>query len=1239
MAVQQLRRAGFLGIAASAALLAAPAASAQTLTTRSGARCSIERFVATATVEEGVANVTVEEHFRNPGRRPDEGVFRFRLPDDAVIGGFSMWMEGKEKRGEIRDAEEARATYDAIVQSRKDPGLLEQVGWRDFQVSVFPIPANDVVRIRLDYAHVVRDDLGIEVLELPLPAESGPIGDLSVDVRWSSARGLAGLDSPSHPDAVLGPEEGVGVARIRGDGSVPAPAVVLRAIPRSRGFDVALLTHRPAGAEEGYWLARLVPRLEAPTPIGRDLVFVMDTSGSMAGRKFEQARQALLTGLDSLGPHDRFAIVAFASEVTRFASRDLMWSLVPATKEWLADARRFVAGLGPTGGTDIAGALTAAADLLESRHDRLRSVIFLTDGDPTIGEQRPEAILAQWLERSRGARLFAFGVGDGVKEFLLTELATLGRGAARYVREGDDLELPLSALYERIRTPLLLDPEFDVRSDGTAGVMVTSREPVQLPDVCQRRALVMHGRYRGHGKATLRLRGEGGDGRIDLEVQVDFPEQTLARPHVAQLWARARVDRLLDALRIGGQDRALADELVAEVRGLGLTHQIVTPWTSFLVLEDEFKSAADAEAPREVRVADDGTTHDRLPAAPSTTPSVAPSATPSAAGSATRLGGPGDTVPPGIGGGGDTTPPATRGGTPSADGNGFLAGRGRAVEAGRGPAGPTTGGLGGRRGRGEGFERWEFWWEHNKDEFLAAARTPAPPPLPLELRRELLPALIEALDSTEAEIADAAALALARMAAPERESTGRHVVPALVRALGHPSSLVQRTATLALGLTGHEDAIAPLRGLLGGTDAARDVDDAPVPPEQRALAAAALGQLRAAAAIDDLFQVLDDVTLNRALDLKALAVLALGRMETRTAEITARLLALLDERAVNTYVRAQAPIALHRLAAGGASEPREALVQLTKLMRSDRTETELRRSLVIAVGRLATMGDGDADLHAREWLAHLVEKCNDDQSRHFALLALAELGARDPAPAAHHDAHEKIQRLLHQQLVAPKRITHQPIAALATGLYWRQPGHGEAQRLAAGAELAECFDQTANPSYRAAMAVGLGLLRHRAAGKPLLEAHASTRDAALRGYIALALGLMGDRDATAPLREAFGSPKTAHPPERLQLARALGLLDDGKAAGMLVAGISSATTLSESVSCTQALGMLRDAEGVRQLLQVATDPARTALERGLAWSALGLAADRSPLPWNAAWSRDTNYRAKVSMLAELLDLP
>jgi Ca-activated chloride channel family protein len=1182
--------------------LVAPAAAAQTLDVGSGSSIRIETLRVAATVEQGVARVEVDETFRNSTLRELEGVYRFRLPADAVIGAFSMWMNGVEKRGRVLEATQARATYDSIVRKRRDPGLLEQVGWRDFRVSVYPIPARETVRVKLVYAHLLRDDLGLQTLEIPLPEGCGAIGDLGVRVDFFDASALTGLDCPSHRDAVLSLGPQAAVATLDGDGVAPEGPFVVRAVPRRTGFGATLLSARPQGSDSGWFVAQVVPRLAEPPRIGRDLVFVIDRSGSMRGRKMEQARAALLAGLETLRPGDRFEVISFSSDVTALAESGLL----DASAANLGRARAAAADLAASGGTNLAGALAAAAKRLARDERRFAGVVFLTDGDPTVGETDPERILASWRANGGESRLFAFGVGDEVKEFLLTKLALAGRGEARYVREDEDLEIPLAALFERLRTPLLLDPVVELEG---VGVEIRDREPRRLPDLFQGRPLLVAGRYVGAGKGVLRLRGRTADRELALELPIELPAATVDRPHVAQIWAKARVERLLDDLRSLGANAELRQEILT----LGLEHQLVTPFTSFLVVELGVKLANGGEpGPANDGLVDEGTADQRVPGpllGPRTGGAPSGPMTSGAGAFAGRRKSSGPDAVPTFGGAGDTTPPTGGGGA------GIR---------------PTTGALGGKGRGGEGFERWEFWWEHNQDPFLELnQRRPS-------LHKRLLPVFLEALKNPDADVADAAALAIGRSV---RSEDAGLVLPALIEALHHPKPTVRQSATLALGVLGSPDAEAMLLDLLLDSENGRALTNHPpdVEPLVRAFAAASLGLIADPKSIDALAKVACDPSPASRFGIPSMSIHALGMMKDRHADVVTFLLGLMKDRSLHHLVRAQAPIALGRLnrsSTVGSPEARAILdTDLVPLFEDDQSDNDLRRSLAIAIGMLATVED-DAAIAA---LMAAVAQGNDDQTRHFSIMALAEIGALDVQPAKHAQVHAALLDFFVRELVAPKRITHQPFGALGLAVYARNPDLDATVKERAAGILLEQFRATSNPSYAGAMAIGLGLLDAKLAADDLWKRFEETNDPPLRGHVAVSLGLMRIDQRAEALRATLVK-KGLDPKLRLQVARALGLMRDGASPPLLIRCLREASTLVECSAAAQALALCGHESSIEPLLALAGDEDEPTIARGFALVALGRLAEKCSLPWNAPFSIDCNYRAKSDALAEILDL-
>jgi len=566
----------------------------------------------------------------------------------------------------------------------------------------------------------------------------------------------------------------------------------------------------------------------------------------------------------------------------------------------------------------------------------------------------------------------------------------------------------------------------------------------------------------------------------------------------------------------------------------------------------------------------------------------------------------------------------------------------------------------GRRNAGEGFERWEFWWEHNKDPFLQlkarlskmavtsgsgggltgrvkkGEAVSANRPSPTEVRTLIVPVLLDGLTKTQADIVDSAALAIGRTVGAE--NADKVIVDALIKTIGHKEKTAREAATLALGVLGATDAIDTLRSILNDAKEARQLTSHPegVEPLVRAFSAASLKLLHTQSAVGDLKNVVNDSKTPN-LGLKGMAVLALGMMQENHDEIVSFLLGLMQDKSLNNLVRAQAPIALGRLNratdVGSPAVHHVLSPKIIPLFQDDKTDNDLRRSLAICIGMIGTIEDSDAI----ESLMGAVANAKDDQTRHFSIMALAEIGAKDSEPAKHGDAHAKLKEFFLRELTAPKRITHQPYGALGFAVYARNEKLPPELKQEASQKLQDAFNATTNPSYQGAMAIGLGLLDARSAAEDLWKKYEDSNDQPLKGYIAVSLGLMRDTTRSVALREEI-KKKGLEQKFRLQLARSLGLMSDADALPALIDYLKSAETLAEISSAAQAVGLIGDKSAVNPLLDIVKNESQQPMSRGFAEVALGILAEKTPLPWYIVFSVDANYRAKVDALSEILDI-
>jgi Ca-activated chloride channel family protein len=515
-------------------------------------------------VEGRIARYEVTERFRNTGRGIAEGTYHYALPGEAVFSDFSLFQGEQELKGEMMNAEQARSIYEGIVRQLKDPALLTLVGHGLVRAQVFPIQSGETRTVILRYTQLLPRDG--DAMRLRYAAGSRGEAPVTMQVEVAREADFATAYSPTHP---IDESRRDGELRIRVDGPVRGDVELV--LPFRRGLvGGTVITHAEPG-DDGYALLFLAPPPssgEADLP--RDLTFVVDISGSMSGGKMEQARTALNQAIGSLRPVDRFRLIAFSSGVREFREG---WS--PVTAATRADARRFVDGLNANGGTNIAGALEAALSATATA-SRMSLIFFVTDGLPSVGEQQPDRIAANAAGRIGRHRVFTFGVGQDVNTYLLDRLAVEGRGGASYVAPEADVSDAVGGVLTKLSRPALVDLRI-----VSAPVRLLDQAPATLPDLFYGEELVILSRYRGTGSGPVVIEGTRNGRRERFEVRGSFTRHEDDNRYVPQLWAARRIGELTRQLRIEGSSQ----ELIAQIRDLGLKHGILTEYTSYLVQE------------------------------------------------------------------------------------------------------------------------------------------------------------------------------------------------------------------------------------------------------------------------------------------------------------------------------------------------------------------------------------------------------------------------------------------------------------------------------------------------------------------------------------------------------------------------------------------------------------------------------------------------------------------------------
>jgi Ca-activated chloride channel family protein len=341
-------------------------------------------------------------------------------------------------------------------------------------------------------------------------------------------------------------------------------------------FGLRLLSYKEPD-EDGFFLMLVTPSAEVKQDkiLPKDVVFVLDSSGSMAGGKLEQAKKALKFCIENLDDRDRYEIVRFSTEVEALFGR-----LAEVNKSNKDKADKFISSIRPTGGTAINDALLTALKIRPADSDRLFIIVFLTDGIPTVGVTDEKEIINNVLKNNTsGTRVFCFGIGTDVNTHLLDRITEETRSASQYILPNEDIEVKVSSFFTKIREPLLAN----VKLSFPENINVLKVYPTRIPDLFKGDQLVVVGRYKNSGRGKIKLEAtSAGENKI-LTYEATFAENSTEFEFLPRLWATRRIGFLMDEIRLHGENKELREEIVE----LAKKYNILTPYTAFLIMEDE----------------------------------------------------------------------------------------------------------------------------------------------------------------------------------------------------------------------------------------------------------------------------------------------------------------------------------------------------------------------------------------------------------------------------------------------------------------------------------------------------------------------------------------------------------------------------------------------------------------------------------------------------------------------------
>lgn len=542
----------------------------------------------TVRIEEQAAVTEIDQTFYNPTANSLQGYYIFPLPKGSVIDKFSMFIDGKETEAELLDAEKARNIYEDYVRKAIDPALLEYSGQGLLKVRIFPVEPNSEKRIKMSYSETLDKDNGTVEYLYPLNTEkfsARPLKELSITVDIHSAGEIKNVFSPTHEVEIARKDKQTVKASYEANNIKPGSDFKLYYTTGQPEIGLSLLTYRK-GKEEGFFFLSLSPGFGAGKRevVEKDITFVLDVSGSMAGEKLSQAKKALLFCIENLNHGDRFDIIRFSSQ-----AEALFRELAYANDLNNEKARQYVESLRAIGGTNIEEALQLAL-ANGGAENRPHFVIFITDGKPTIGEMDENALLKK-IEQSNRAntRIFTFGIGDEINTHLLDKITEYTRAYRTYITPGEDIEVKISGFYSKVSSPVLTN----LKLTADAPLKISEMYPQDLPDLFQGASLSLLGRYRSGGNARLVLEGKVNNESKSFEYSVNFKEQDEEYDFIPPLWASRAIGFMLDQIRLHGEN----EELKKEIIHLARTYGIITPYTSYLIIEDEAQRVSRQELP------------------------------------------------------------------------------------------------------------------------------------------------------------------------------------------------------------------------------------------------------------------------------------------------------------------------------------------------------------------------------------------------------------------------------------------------------------------------------------------------------------------------------------------------------------------------------------------------------------------------------------------------------------------
>lgn len=527
-------------------------------------------------INNGVVVTEVDQVFKNKENRQVEALYTFPVPRGASVANFSMWINGQEMVGEVVEKQRAREIYESYKRVKRDPGLLEQVDYKRFEMRIFPIAGQAEQRVRIVYYQELEYDHDSAAYIYPLATTAGAgnsktTGRFSFSIEAKSETPIVSLTSPSHPDSLaIAKRDGnryVHASLETREGNLNRDVVIHYQVARPQ-TGVDLVVSKQPG-DDGYLLLTLTGGQELDEKMGgADYVFVLDISGSMAqGGKLGLSHKAVEAFIATLGEKDRLEIITINVE-----ANSLFRKLARAGEEARKSVKEFLSAQRALGGTQLRPAMQAAYRYHDL--DRPLNVVILSDGMTEVHEQ---AELLQLIQaRPQGTSVFCVGVGNDVNRPLLTQLAEGAGGLAAFLSTDDDFARQADSFRRKLIRPAATEVEI-----AFEGIEVYDREPKTMPNLFYGQPVRMYARYRGAGPAKITWKANVLGRAVSQVVAVEVPQEERSNSQIERMWASHRVERLMGELRAGA-----SPSLLPQIIQLCEGYSIAGEYASFIVLEN-----------------------------------------------------------------------------------------------------------------------------------------------------------------------------------------------------------------------------------------------------------------------------------------------------------------------------------------------------------------------------------------------------------------------------------------------------------------------------------------------------------------------------------------------------------------------------------------------------------------------------------------------------------------------------